>query len=239
MLIGANDFTDEELAEMFAVEEPATPPEVNPETPPAIPADPQKDVTATQSFAKRLKEEKEKAKNEAKEELAIALGYQSFAELQKAKEKELLKDNGLDSEQVDPIVEKLVNKRIAEDPRMKELETMRKEQVKQFAKQELKDLEELTGTKFKSIEEIPEDVREDWAKTGSLKKSYMALRGEELIAKARATSTKGTTEHLVEPSGGTSTPRATRLYTKEEKEVYRFFNPGVTDEELNKKVKEI
>ena len=151
----------------------------------------------------------------------------------------LLEEKGLDPELVNPVVDEIVKKRLAEDPRMKELEELKQRQVTEFAKKELEDVNKLAGTNFASLEEVPKDVIEDWKKTGSLKKSYINLHGEELILKARSEASKGTTTHLNNPSGAAPEGKAKRHLTDEEKRLWKFFNPNMTDEELNNKYKEV
>ncbi len=237
---GDNDFSIEELEDLFKDKGQATPPVDEGKTPPAAPQNtPNDDVTKTQSFAKRLREEKEKARKEAENEIATSLGYSSYEELQKSKQNKLLEEKGLDPELVNPVVDEIVKKRLAEDPRMKELEELKQRQVTEFAKKELEDVNKLAGTNFASLEEVPKDVIEDWKKTGSLKKSYINLHGEELILKARSEASKGTTTHLNNPSGAAPEGKAKRHLTDEEKRLWKFFNPNMTDEELNNKYKEV
>lgn len=239
MLNGANEFSLEELDNLFKEEgSQETPPAGSntgsTETPPAI--EEEDDVTKTQAFAHRLKEEKEKARKEARDEIAAALGYESFEALQKDKENKLLEDKGLDPEQVNPIVEELVKQRLDNDPRMKELEALKAQRVKEFAEKELKEISNLTGEQYTSLNQLPQDVIDDWRKTGSLKSSYIKLHGEELIIKARKAQTKGGTGHLQETAGTAPTPTDTRPMTDKEKAIYKFFNPNVKDEELDKKM---
>ena len=196
-------------------------------------------VDQTQAFAKRLKERTDKAVAEERERLAKEFGYSSYEDYQKNKEARLLKDKGLDPEEVSPIVEEIVKQRLSNDPRMKELESYRARQAEEFAKQELKTLTELTGGEITTLEQIPADVLDDWKQTGSLKSSYMKLHGEELVTKARAAAARGTTQHLSSPTGAPPTPQTERPLTDEEKKVWRFFNPKMSDEELNKKTTKI
>lgn len=234
---GANEFSLEELDKLFNGEN-------GQETPPAVEktesteTPPQKeptDVTTTKAFANRLKEEKEKAKKEARDEIAAALGYESFEALQKEKENKLLEDKGLDPEQVNPIVEELVKQRLDNDPRLKELEEIKKQRVLDFAEKELKEISNLTGEQYTSLEQLPKDVIEDWRKSGSLKSSYIKLHGEELIVKARKSQLKGGTSHLQDTAGSPPAPSDTRPMTDKEKAIYKFFNPNVSEEELSKK----
>lgn len=239
MTKGANDFSLEDLDELFNGEgEQETPPATegtgSTETPPAT--ENKQDVTQTQAFAHRLKEEKEKARKEARDEIAAALGYQSYEDLQKSRENKLLEDKGLDPEQVNPIVDELVKQRLDNDPRMKELESLKQQQVKAFAEKELKEISSLTGEQYTSLDQLPKDVIDDWRTSGSLKSSYIKLHGEELIIKARKAQTKGGTSHLQDTAGSAPTPTDTRPMTDKEKAIYKFFNPGIKDEELDKKL---
>ena len=244
---GANelDLSLKELDDLFGVES-------QQETPPAQegtgqqqtpPTDEQKenakDITQTQAFAHRLKEEKEKARKEAREEIAAVLGYESYEALQKQRENKLLEDKGFDPEQVSPLVDELVKKRLEEDPRMQELAEFKKQQAQDFAKRELSEISKLTGVQYTSLDQLPQDVIESWKKTGNLKQSYIALHGEELILQARTANSRGTTEHLQNPAGQAPTGASKRPLTEEEKSVWRFFNPNMTEEELNKKTVDI
>jgi hypothetical protein len=202
-------------------------------------------VTETQAFAHRLKEATSKARNEERESIAKSLGYESYADMQSKREAEMLRDKGFDPEEVSPVVEQLVQKRLAEDPRMQEFDTFRQERVNVWAQQELAGLTELTGGKITKFEDIPTDVIEAWKTKGSLKAAYLEKRGEELIRETRASvasgQSRGSTGHLNSPQG---IPASTgdgnrRPFTQQEKDVYKLFNPGVTEEELSKMYKEI
>lgn len=234
---GANEFSLEELDKLFKEEgQQETPPAEGNTVSTENPPEQKEDVTKTQAFAHRLKEEKDKARKEAREEIAAALGYDSFEALQKSRENKLLEDKGLDPEQVNPIVDELVKQRLDNDPRMRELEVLKQQQIAAFAEKELKDISSLTGEQYTSLEQLPKDVIEDWKKSGSLKSSYIKLHGEELIIKARKAQAQGSTKHLQSPGGPAPTPTDTRPMTSKEREIYKFFNPGVKDEELDKKM---
>lgn len=199
------------------------------------------DVTETQAFAHRLKSATTKARNEERESIAKSFGYDSFAEMQKAREQSVLREKGYDPEDVAPIIEQLVKQRIAEDPRLKEFEQSRRET---WAQEELAKLKELTGGKISKLEDVPEDVLELWKTKGSLKGAYIELHGETLIREMQAgiagEQSKGSTSHLNTPRG---TPAASlnsnkRPFTKQERDVYKLFNPDVTEEELSKMMKD-
>lgn len=241
---GAMEFTPEELEELFREDaQQETPPaESDTNNPPPAQATEGNGETAktdgietSKAFAKRLREKTEQVRNEEREAIAKSLGYDSFADMQSKREKQLLEDRGLDPEQVNPIVDELVKKRLDSDPRMKELETLRAKQVQEFGKRELAEVTELTGGEITSLAQLPKEVIELWKQTGSLKSAYLSLRGEELIRKARSEQSKGSTQHLQNPSGPIKPAGKERPLTAEEKRVWKFFNPSITDEELNKK----
>lgn len=196
----------------------------------------EQNVEQTKAFAKRLHEKSEQVRNEERESIAKSLGYESYAAMMKSREDKLLEEKGLNTEEVKETVEQLVQQKIENDPRIKELEGIRAQRAKEFAERELTELAKLTDGEIKSFNQIPKDVVDEWTKTGSLKGAYLKLHGEELIAKARGRQSEGSTGHMNVPSGGSPGNSAKRSLTQEEKDMYKFFNPSMTDEELNKKM---
>ena len=240
-----NEYTDQELEDLFGISLQDPAPETNntSETATTEGGDAstetetvEKDVETTKAFAKRLKERTDKAVADERERIAKDLGYESYDQMQKLKERKYIEDQGIDPELLDPIVDKLVENRLANDPRMKELDGYRQAQAEQFAKKELQDLAKLTGVQYTSLDDVPKDVIEDWKTSGSLKQSYMKLHGEELIRSTRKAAEKGSTDHLQSNSGSpASQTGTTRMLTDKEKAVWKMFYPGISDEELNKK----
>lgn len=196
-------------------------------------------VENTKVFAQRLKERTDKAVAEERDNIAKEFGFKSWDDYQANKDKKLLEEKGLDPNEVSPVVEEIVKRRIDSDPRMKELESYRAKQAEAFAEKELKQLSSLLGEQITSLEQVPKDVLEDWKSSGSIKTSYMKLHGEELLKKARAAASRGDTQHLQSPNGAPQTPSNERPLTDDEKRIYRFFNPKVADEELNKMTRKI
>lgn len=195
-----------------------------------------KPVDQTKAFAKRLAQEKAKAVNEERENIAKSLGFNSYEELQKSKERKTFEDRGLDPDELSPIVEELVKQRIDNDPRMKELEAFRAKQVAEFGKKELAEITKLTNGEITKLDQLPREVIELWKQKGSLKSAYLELKGEELILKARSEQSKGSTAHLTNLNGNVGNGGTQRPLTQEEKKLWKFFNPSMTDEELNKKM---
>lgn len=186
-------------------------------------------------FSQRLKAHAAKEVAAERERIAKDLGYESYEDMQKHRESKILEDSGLNPNDVSPVVDKIVEERLKNDPRMKELASYRERQMQEFAKKELEELKQLTNGAITSMDQIPKDVLEDWQKTGSLKKSYISLHGEELILKARTQAPKASTSHLQSPGGTPPQSSGTRPLTEEERRIWKMFNPKITDEELNQK----
>ena len=238
---GANEFTVEELEELFRDDEPeqATPPatttEENPQSTENTDTGAEDDsVNTTKAFAKRLRESTDKARREEREAIAKSLGYASYDDMQKKREQQIMNDNGLNPEDVQPVVEQIVSQRLANDPRMQELETLRARQVQEFGKRELAEITKLTGGKITSLAQLPREVIELWKTKGSLKSAYLELEGEKLINTIRSEQSKGSTSHMNTHSGSASNSVTERPLTADEKRMYKFFNPNMTDEQLNK-----
>lgn len=244
MLIdGVNEFTAAELEELFSDElesdeSPQTEKEVEPQTDtetetPVNDTATDTEVDKTKAFAKRLKESTDKARKEEREAIAKSLGFESYDALQKSHETRVLEDKGLDPEQASEAIDELVKKRLENDPRMKELDEFKKQRVKEFGEKELAEITKLTNGEITKLSQLSKEVIDLWAKKGSLKAAYIELEGEKLITKIRSEQSKGSTAHLANPSGvkGSTTKR---LLTAQEKQIWKMFNPQMTEEELNK-----
>ena len=243
---GADGPTIKDIEDFLNGDDQAASPTADEGSPPAAQPDAstdnsvQKDVTETQAFAHRLKDATAKARAEERENIAKELGYESYDAMQKAKEKSILEAKGLDPEEVAPVVEELVNKRLKDDPRLKELESYREQRMKDWANKELTELTQLTGGRVSKFDDIPKEVLELWKQKGSLKAAYLELEGEKLIREMQmgiaGEQSKGTTRHIQSPQGAPkpSIEENTRPYTDKEKEIYKLFNPTVTEEQLSK-----
>lgn len=236
-LNGVNEFTAAELEELFSDElQSETPPtvqETEPQQETKVEEQSSTEVDKTKAFAKRLKESTDKARTEEREAIAKSLGYTSFDELQKSRETKVLEDKGLDPEQASEAIDELVRKRLENDPRIKELEELRKLRVKEFGEKELQEISKLTNGEITKFSQLPKEVIDLWTKKGSLKAAYMELEGEKLINKIRSEQSKGSTAHLANPSGGKSNSTKRHL-TEQERKIWKQFNPHMTNEELDK-----
>lgn len=244
---GANEITMSEIEAFLNSDGTDTPPVEDKEgTPPATQPNPEQKpaVTETQAFAHRLKEATNKAREEERNNIAKGLGYKDYAEMQKSKEADILKAKGLDPDEVSPVVEELLKKRLEEDPRLKELEDFRQQKIKDWAEKELVELKTLTSGKISKMEDIPKEVIELWktGKKGSLKAAYLELEGEKLIREMQAgiasEHSKGSTNHLLNPQGSSKVGLENkRPMTAKEKEIFKIFNPDATEEQMSKILK--
>ena len=238
-VMGANEFTIEELEALFN-ETQQTTPAANEDTgaqdgDDGAVTNESKSVDNTKAFATRLKQSTEKARREERESIAKSFGYESYDAMVKAKERKTYEDKGLDPDEVSPIVDELVKQKLNADPRMQELAEFRKKQIAEFGKQELAEITKLTNGQVTELSQIPKDVLELWQKEGSLKSAYLKLEGEKLINQMRSEQSRGSANHLGNPNGSSPANTDQRPLTDSEKQMWRFFNPKISDEELNKK----
>lgn len=229
-------FSIEELDSLFDTDDQ---PESSPVDDSAVSQDGQQESTpvdTTKAFAKRLRESTDKARSEERENIAKTLGYESYAKMLEERQNKVLSDKGLDPTEVSPVIDQLVQERLNNDPRMKELDEYRKQQIKEYGKKELAEITQLTDGAITSFSQLPKEVIDLWSAKGSLKAAYLELEGENLITRIKSEQSKGTTAHLATAAGGAPAPSKQRPLTAEEKEVWKFFNPTMTDEELNNKM---
>lgn len=227
--MSVNEFTDEEIKELFGDLEQTTPAANDT---PIVQSTPTQSVDQTKAFSKRLREERDKER----QKIARTLGYDTYEALIQAQQDKMLADKGINPASANPVIEQIVEQKIASDPRMLELNAIHQQQAEAFAKTELKSLSELVGQEFNSLEDVPEDVIEDWKTSGSIKQSYIKLHGEELIRKTRKAVGAGTTQHMQSTGTGSDTSAGdTRLLTDKEKAAWRAIFPNMTQEELDKK----
>lgn len=239
--IGDNEFTLEEIESLFEDEtQPATPPVQNTEEGQNA-QNPTDDGSttgnredSTKAFAKRLRESTEKAVQKEREAIAKSLGYDTYDAMMKSREHKTMQDKGLDPEIAGPVLDELVRQRMDSDPRMLELENFRKQQVKEFGKRELAEITELTGGEITELTQLPKEVIDLWGKKGSLKAAWLEHEGAAYITRMRSEQSKGSMSHMSNLSGSTPVSSDTRSLTPEERRTWKFFNPQLTDDDLDK-----
>lgn len=192
------------------------------------------DVLMTKAVSERINSVKRKTENETQDKIAKELGYADYTELQRANEKKLLRDAGLDEEEISGVVNKLLEQRLANDPRMKKLEEYEAIEKNHFVNSQIEEINKLTGSKYTSVDQLPKDTLKVWELTGNLKQAYLATQGEALLTKKQAVKENGSLNHLASSANGGSSQK-TRALTEDEKAIWRSVIPDITDDELSKK----
>lgn len=225
MLIEENDELNISIDDLFKDQEP----EVQPQETTSEESEP----NMTKAVSERINTVRKKTEAETQEKIAKELGYDSYQAMQKANEQKMLRDAGLDEEEIGAVVEKLVQKRLAEDPRLKKLEQIEANEKANFVTAQLKEINKL-GNNFASIDELPKETLDMWEKIGDLKQAYLATQGEALLNRRYANQDKGSLKHLASPDQSNVGTKARKL-TESEKAIWRSVFPDITEEELSKK----
>ena len=199
---------------------------------------PESSKVDTKAVSQRINEVRAKTQRETQEQVAKDLGYESYDEMLKAKEKRMLREAGLDEDEVSDVVDKLLEQRLADDPRLKKLKEYEERDKAIFVKKQLSEVNRLSGQTYTSVDQLPPEVLEVWQKTGDLKQAYLATKGEELLNRNNERFSNGSLEHLANGGGSGGGTKVRRL-TDEEKNIWRSINPDITEEELNKKTTKI
>lgn len=192
-------------------------------------------IDTTKAMSERINTVRHKTEVETQDKIAKELGYENYADLRKSQEQKLFRDAGLDDKDATDLVNKLVEQRLANDPRLKKLEEIEAKEKTAFVNSQLNEINKLPGVNFTSIDKLPDDTLRLFEKTGNLKQAYLATHGEELIFKNQ---TKGSTDHLANGSFE-GTGRKTRALNDNEKMIWRMVNSNITDEELSKKTVDV
>lgn len=142
---------------------------------------PVEQVDQTKAFATRLKEEKAKAKEEAKNEIAQSFGYANWQEYADAQRDSQLLEKGLDPESVRPVIKDFLKS----DPDY--IEAMRykaeKEELEKelFATNAIQALNAKFGTDYKSINDLDADTIDMWNKGTPLEKAFAANNYSQIV----------------------------------------------------------
>lgn len=168
-----------EIEEQAANTEVQNEPEVQEETQSTSPVE-----TETQAFARRLKEEKAKARLEARQEIAESFGYASWQEYADAQTNNKILDKGMDPDAVRDILKDLVytNPEYVEAMKYKQEKEELEKEI--FASNSLKQLNETYGTNFTSVGQLDSTTRDMWNAGIPLTKAYAANNMESIVANA-------------------------------------------------------
>lgn len=200
------------------------------------PTSPVEQVDQTKAFATRLKEEKAKAKLEAREEIAKSFGYNSWSEYADAQTNNKLLDKGLDPESVRPVLKDLIR----EDPDYQEAMKYKAEkealEKELFATNSLKALNEKFGTAYSSVDELDPETIRLWNLGTPLETAYAANNWESIrdAAVKKASVPKDNGKSHLKQVTGSSQPNNTREISKEELDACKIF--GFTEEQVKEYV---
>lgn len=189
-------------------------------------------VDQTKAFAARLKEEKAKARDEVREEIARSFGYESWNEYSKAQEDNKMLDRGLDPESVRPVLQDLIKNDPTYIEAMKYKEEKEALEKEMFATNSIRELNAQFGTNYKSVDELDEQTIIDWNKGTPLAKAFAANNYSKLIDMAvkNANAVKDNGKSHMKTVTGSNTQQATREISKDELSVAKMF--GFTEQQL-------
>lgn len=200
------------------------------------PTSPVEPVDQTKAFATRLKEEKAKARLEAREEIAKSFGYNSWSEYADAQTNNKLLDKGLDPDAVRPVLMDLIKENPDYQEAMKykaEKEALEKEL---FATNSIKALNDKFGTAYSSVDELDPETIKLWNAGTPLEKAYAANNWEAIrdAAVKKASVPKDNGKSHLKQMSGSNQPNNTREISKEELNVFKMF--GFTEEQAREYV---
>jgi hypothetical protein len=197
-------------------------------TPPAK----EQPLELTAAMTKRINEVRAKTEATVRDNIAKDLGFDTYEEMEKAKDKKAILEAGYDPDDLEAIIEPLVEKRLASDPRMLKLQEIEAQEKETYIDTQLSEVERLTGLKV-TKDDLPKETLDLWSKGVDLAQAYIATNAAKIVS----SNTKGSTAHLQSGSGTSKIKR--RGLSEQEKELYRAINADITEEELNKKTVEV
>jgi len=190
------------------------------------------DTNLTKAMSDRINEVKKKTQDN----VAKQLGFDNYDDLMNHKNKDDFNEVGIDIDdpKVKDMIDKIVNDRISTDERFKKLEEFETKQKNDFLTEQLNEINSIEGTSFTAINQLPQETIDMFGKLGNLKQAYFATQGEKLLAKQM----NGTTTHLSNKNMSSSSTKM-RPLSEDERTTYRMVMPDITDEQLDKIMKEV
>lgn len=151
------------------------------------------DITTTQAFARRLSEATTKAQKQARDELIAEMygeshGIKTYEEYKEAIKEQELRNKYESKELPEEVVNELVENRKFREKYEAEQESRKSEEAKKKDQLDfLNYFKEVNGRDFDtSKDEIPQEIWDEHAKGGSLKKAYADYYKESEIKRLRA-----------------------------------------------------
>jgi hypothetical protein len=196
-------------------------------------------VDQTKAFAQRLKEEKAKAKEEARKEIAESFGYNSWQEYADAQTNNKLLEKGFDPDSVKDVLKDLIytNPDYVEAMKYKqEKEDLEKEI---FASNSLKQLNETYGTNYTSINQLDKPTFDMWSAGTPLVNAYAAHNMSKIVDNAvkQAVAARDNGKSHLKNVSGSSEESKTREISQDELKIAKSFGFSETQfkEYVNKK----
>ena len=210
--------------------------EVSNETQPTSPVE---QVDQTKAFAQRLKQEKAKAKDEAKKEIAESFGYNSWQEYVDAQTNNKIIDKGMDPDAVKDILKDLIytNPEYVEAMKYKQEKEELEKEI--FASNSIQQLNKTYGTNYKSVNELDKQTIDAWNAGTPLVNAYAAYNMSTIIDSAvkKAMAARDSGKSHLKTVSGSSEESKTREISQDELRVAKAFGLDETKfkEYVNKK----
>lgn len=210
--------------------------EVSNETQPTSPVE---QVDQTKAFAQRLKQEKAKAKDEAKKEIAESFGYNSWQEYVDAQTNNKIIDKGMDPDAVKDILKDLIytNPEYVEAMKYKQEKEELEKEI--FASNSIEQLNKTYGTNYKSVNELDKQTIDAWNAGTPLVNAYAAYNMSTIIDSAvkKAMAARDSGKSHLKTVSGSSEESKTREISQDELRVAKAFGLDETKfkEYVNKK----
>ena len=203
------------------------------------PTSPVEQVDQTKAFAQRLKQEKAKAKDEAKKEIAESFGYNSWQEYVDAQTNNKIIDKGMDPDAVKDILKDLIytNPEYVEAMKYKQEKEELEKEI--FASNSIEQLNKTYGTNYKSVNELDKQTIDAWNAGTPLVNAYAAYNMSTIIDSAvkKAMAARDSGKSHLKTVSGSSEESKTREISQEELRVAKAFGLDETKfkEYVNKK----
>ena len=210
--------------------------EVSNETQPTSPVE---QMDQTKAFAQRLKQEKAKAKDEAKKEIAESFGYNSWQEYVDAQTNNKIIDKGMDPDAVKDILKDLIytNPEYVEAMKYKQEKEELEKEI--FASNSIEQLNKTYGTNYKSVNELDKQTIDAWNAGTPLVNAYAAYNMSTIIDSAvkKAMAARDSGKSHLKTVSGSSEESKTREISQDELRVAKAFGLDETKfkEYVNKK----
>ena len=196
-------------------------------------------IDQTKAFAQRLKEEKAKAKEETRKEIAESFGYNSWQEYADAQTNNKLLDKGLDPDSVKDVLKDLIytNPDYVEAMKYKQEKEELEKEI--FASNSLKQLNETYGTNYTSINQLDKPTFDMWSAGTPLVNAYAAHNMSKIVdnaVKQAVAARDNGKSHLKNVSGSSEESKA-REISQDELKIAKSFGFSETQfkEYVNKK----